>query len=70
MFYIQTMFKYYSGKITYYTAPPENTDSSNTDIQIESKIITTFDKEFDINEITEDECKMIEGMFCYNFYGF
>jgi len=51
-----------SGKITYYTAPPENTDSSNTDIQIESKIITTFDKEFDINEITEDECKMIEGL--------
>lgn len=51
-----------SGRITYYTAPPENTDSTNAAIQIESKIVSGFAKEFDINEITEDETKMMEDL--------
>ncbi|XP_005106673.1 guanine nucleotide-binding protein-like 3 homolog [Aplysia californica] len=51
-----------SGKITYYTAPPEKTDAKDSSVHIEAKIVSGFAKEFDINEIAEDEAKMMKDL--------
>jgi len=51
-----------SGKITYYTAPPEKEDSQNTSVHIGATIVSGFSKEFNIDEIKEDEVKMMEGL--------
>lgn len=51
-----------SGKITYYTAPPERTEDKDPSVHLGAQIVAGFTKEFDINEIAEDEAKMIEGL--------
>jgi len=51
-----------SGKITYYTAPPEKEDSKNTEIHVGASIVTGFSKEFDINDICQEEEKMLEDL--------
>lgn len=51
-----------SGKITYYTAPPEKDDSNNPDIHVGATIVTGFSKEFNIDDIVQDEAKMLEDL--------
>ncbi|CAG5124217.1 unnamed protein product [Candidula unifasciata] len=52
-----------NGKITYYTAPPEDTVASS---HIEAKIVTEWGKEFNIDELMADESKIMAGLHTKN----
>ena len=47
----------FSGKIRYYTEPPETTAS-----HISADIVTAMSKEFDIDGLTADENESLKGM--------
>ncbi|BFZ09100.1 hypothetical protein BsWGS_12139 [Bradybaena similaris] len=49
-----------NGKITYYTAPPEDTAGSSH--HIEATIVTEWGKEFNIDELIADESKLLAGL--------
>ncbi|XP_059179465.1 guanine nucleotide-binding protein-like 3 homolog [Physella acuta] len=49
-----------SGKITYYTAPPEQMDEGAS--HIEAKIVTEWGKEFNIDDLVVEETKMLAAL--------
>lgn len=55
-------FTNHSGKITYYTAPPES--SSDSSHHVHAEIVTAWSKEFNIDELVAAESEMISGKPC------
>ena len=53
---------YFSGRITYYTHPPE--DQSRQAI-VSSEIVSSMSKEFDIDALLADEQEALQGTRLY-----
>ncbi|VDN39013.1 unnamed protein product [Cylicostephanus goldi] len=54
-----------SGRLRYYTQPPEEVSSTAPETGVSAEIVNQFSKEFDIDALNDDLKQLVEGLSCF-----
>lgn len=60
----KVLHEWNSGKLRYYTHPPEDPSTQKPETAVSAEIVSQFSKEFDIDSLDEDLRQIVEGWFC------